>query len=296
MARVSRDPLTDDGGVAESDMPRPAPRAAKGRRGKRGAAAALGALALTSGVTAAIDATRDGTQISAGRLAITLTAHGGFKLDTCTTNGSSYSDGNGSSNSSTTSNTTQDFGTSTTTSDSTQTSGTGTNTYDTTQDLSTSISNSDSTQTGSNESTNYDNNQLSLPEEYTYTTPIEHTPIPPSGFERGGTIFVGGGDEGLPPGFTRSGTFWVGGDDSEDSSGDSSTVPYFVDNYSERYNNDKLNIGDYQPNAADHYDPNSNLEFYLDDNNENVINDNNDIDAITRENLEFKLRLMSCYG
>ncbi|VBA52760.1 hypothetical protein LAUMK191_02563 [Mycobacterium attenuatum] len=58
---------------------------------KRCAAMALGALALTSGVTGTVDAmipTADGATIGAGRLTIALAARHGFKLDTCTTSGS----------------------------------------------------------------------------------------------------------------------------------------------------------------------------------------------------------------
>lgn len=68
-------------------------RVAQGRRRKRGAVVALGTLALTSGVTVAVDATTENaTNVSVGRLAIAMTAHDGFKLDSCSSGNSDYSD------------------------------------------------------------------------------------------------------------------------------------------------------------------------------------------------------------
>lgn len=75
--------------VAESERATGSARATRPRRRKRAAAAALGALALTSGVTGALDivsrptASANGSNLGVGRLSITLTSHGGFKLDTC---------------------------------------------------------------------------------------------------------------------------------------------------------------------------------------------------------------------
>ncbi|ETZ96722.1 hypothetical protein I546_7246 [Mycobacterium kansasii 732] len=81
MPPLSQGPLpTNEVSVAEADLAHPPARVAKAPRGKHGAAIALGALALASGVTAGIDAAGSPTDINVGRLAITLTAHGGFKL------------------------------------------------------------------------------------------------------------------------------------------------------------------------------------------------------------------------
>lgn len=97
MPPLSQGPLpTNEVSVAEADLAHPPARVAKAPRGKHGAAIALGALALASGVTAGIDAAGSPTDINVGRLAITLTAHGGFKLDTCTNNNSDYTGGGGS--------------------------------------------------------------------------------------------------------------------------------------------------------------------------------------------------------
>ncbi|EUA05828.1 hypothetical protein I546_5976 [Mycobacterium kansasii 732] len=62
-------------------------RLTKSRRRMRAASLALGALAITGGITGVLDAstaTTSGPTISVGRLAISLTANHGFKLDTCT--------------------------------------------------------------------------------------------------------------------------------------------------------------------------------------------------------------------
>lgn len=56
-------------------------RNAKSQR-HRAAAAALGALSLTSGIAAALDTTANSSEVHAGQLSITLTAHDGFKLGT----------------------------------------------------------------------------------------------------------------------------------------------------------------------------------------------------------------------
>ncbi|VBA57543.1 hypothetical protein LAUMK191_04074 [Mycobacterium attenuatum] len=80
------------------DQSRPA-GAASSQRARRRAIVTLGTLALTSGIAAAIDtATDSATNISIGRLAITLTSHDGFKLDTCTNSNSEYSNDENSSN------------------------------------------------------------------------------------------------------------------------------------------------------------------------------------------------------
>ncbi|MBY0387552.1 MAG: hypothetical protein K2X56_05460 [Mycobacterium pseudokansasii] len=276
----------DDASAARSDLPRPYSRAAKGRRGTRGAAAALGAVALTSGVTAAIDAARDGTQISAGRLAITLTAHGGFKLDTCTTNGSS--------NSPITSSTTQDLSNSITISDSTQTSGTGSSTSDTTQTSGSGSTTSDTTQTSGSGSTTSDTTQLSVPNEYNNLPP--QLSIYQSKY---GIWYRPDDTEGLPLGFSRSGTMWIGGDENEVP--DFDPVPPFDGGYS----NEELNVGPYQPNAGDGYDPSSISEYYMNGNNENIDNDRNGDnnnnssdydfdDPSILENVEFKMKIMTC--
>ncbi|VBA57541.1 hypothetical protein LAUMK191_04073 [Mycobacterium attenuatum] len=82
-----------------SDQSRPA-GAVSSQRARRSAIVALGTLALTSGIAAAVDtATDSATNISIGRLAITLTSHDGFKLDTCTSSNSNFSNNENSSNS-----------------------------------------------------------------------------------------------------------------------------------------------------------------------------------------------------
>ncbi|VAZ63215.1 hypothetical protein LAUMK4_05119 [Mycobacterium persicum] len=71
-------------------------RLTKSRRGTRAAGLALGALAITSGVSGVLDvstATTNGPNVSVGRLAITLTANHGFKLDTCTAGNSGIAQG-----------------------------------------------------------------------------------------------------------------------------------------------------------------------------------------------------------
>lgn len=116
MPRPSQDPIfTGEGKATGSDRRRCSTRAATAKRGRRSAAVALGALALTSGVTAAIDATSNGAQLRAGRLTIALSAHDGFKLDTCTTSGSGSIDISGSSGGSANSANAQDGASSTTT-------------------------------------------------------------------------------------------------------------------------------------------------------------------------------------
>lgn len=86
-----------DGSAAEYHVRQCPTSVAKVQRRTCAAAVALGALTLTSGATAAIDAVTIGaTDINAGRLAITLTGHGGFKLDTCTNDNSSYHDSDNS--------------------------------------------------------------------------------------------------------------------------------------------------------------------------------------------------------
>lgn len=103
-------PPQGDDSPAESHVRQFPPTVAKVQRHKRAAMVALGALALTSGVAGAIETgTSAATNINAGRLAITLTGHGGFKLDTCTNDNSNYHDssdfGSNSSDSSNNSNT-----------------------------------------------------------------------------------------------------------------------------------------------------------------------------------------------
>ncbi|WP_156897762.1 hypothetical protein [Mycobacterium kansasii] len=71
-------------------------RLTKSRRGTRAAGLALGALAITGGVTGVLDAssaTTNGPTVTVGRLAITLTANHGFKLDTCTAGNSGIAQG-----------------------------------------------------------------------------------------------------------------------------------------------------------------------------------------------------------
>ncbi|OOK76500.1 hypothetical protein BZL30_3495 [Mycobacterium kansasii] len=56
----------------------------------------MGALAITGGVTGVLDAstaTTNGPTVTVGRLAITLTANHGFKLDTCTAGNSGIAQG-----------------------------------------------------------------------------------------------------------------------------------------------------------------------------------------------------------
>lgn len=104
MSRLPQDCLAaGEVSVAEPDSTRPSAQAAKTPRGKHGAAVVLGALALAGGVTAAIDTAGSSTDVSVGRLAITLTAHDGFKLDTCTTNNSEFTGSGGTGSNSTTS-------------------------------------------------------------------------------------------------------------------------------------------------------------------------------------------------
>ncbi|VBA55747.1 hypothetical protein [Mycobacterium pseudokansasii] len=77
---------------------------------------ALGALALTGGLATAVHATADSSTTDVGRLAITLTAHDGFKLDTCTNDNTSNTISNGTDYSATAPTTSQDTtGNSTTT-------------------------------------------------------------------------------------------------------------------------------------------------------------------------------------
>lgn len=106
---------------AESGSAQPKVGTAKSRRGRLAAGATLGALALTSGIAGIVDAssptTANGLGVDVGRLTITLASHGGFKLDSCTSNtndtsGSSLSGGT-SSNSNDTTATTQDSTTAT---------------------------------------------------------------------------------------------------------------------------------------------------------------------------------------
>lgn len=111
MPRIPHNSVTTgDVSAVGSDPAHPRPRAAaQGRRRKRGAVVALGTLALTSGVAVAVDITAgSAASVSVGRLAITLTAHDGFKLDTCSNDHSSYSDHNDSNNGSTTNGSSQD--------------------------------------------------------------------------------------------------------------------------------------------------------------------------------------------
>ncbi|WP_136624903.1 hypothetical protein [Mycobacterium attenuatum] len=236
--------------TAEADSPRPSTRAARVRRGTQGAAATLGALALASGVTAAIDAIGSSTQfnagINAGRLAITLTAHGGLKLDTCSNSNSGYTENSGDSNSSTTSNNTQDFGNSATNSDNTQILTTSNND----QIFSDSTTTSGNVEIFSGGSGTFDNGQLDLPPGY--DVPTEQT-------------------SSTPPGFSSSGVFWVEDREIKQIYG---IDMYFGDNYDDQYSNDKLDISDYEPNGANDYDPNSEMGKHH--SNDNI--DDNDID------------------
>lgn len=108
----------------ESGSARPKAGIGKSRRGRLAAGAALGALTLTSGIAGIVDATTpttaDGLGVNVGRLNITLTAHGGFKLDSCTSNtndtSSSSLSGGSSSNSNDTTAATQESTSSTSTS------------------------------------------------------------------------------------------------------------------------------------------------------------------------------------
>lgn len=89
-------------------------RRSKLQRRTQAATAALGALALASGVTAALDAIiaadSGSSHIGVGRLAITLAARDGFKLDSCTSATSDLTD-------SSTTNSTQSDATATNTQD-----------------------------------------------------------------------------------------------------------------------------------------------------------------------------------
>ncbi|MGV7254682.1 hypothetical protein [Mycobacterium persicum] len=102
---------------AESGSARAKAGIGKSRRGRLAAGAALGALTLTSGIAGIVDVTTpttaNGFGVNVGRLNITLTSHGGFKLDSCTSNtndtsGGSLSGAGSSSNSTDTTATTQD--------------------------------------------------------------------------------------------------------------------------------------------------------------------------------------------
>ncbi|AGZ54337.1 hypothetical protein B1T45_10140 [Mycobacterium kansasii] len=116
--RIARTDNTADD--AESGSAQPKAGTGKSRRGRLAAGATLGALALTSGIAGIVDTsaatTANGLDVNVGRLTITLASHGGFKLDSCTSNtndtsGSSLS--GTSSNSNDTTATTQDSTTAT---------------------------------------------------------------------------------------------------------------------------------------------------------------------------------------
>lgn len=86
MPRLPRDPLaTRNRGAAKLRSVHAAGPTATTRRRTRGAAVALGTLALTGAVTGttAVMRANSSPTVSVGRLAITLTAQDGFKLDTC---------------------------------------------------------------------------------------------------------------------------------------------------------------------------------------------------------------------
>lgn len=76
-----RPSLTSGTSSADSGVAPHRTLAGQERQGRRGAAVALGALALTTGITAAIDvSTRSATPFSVGRLAISSTGHKGSNL------------------------------------------------------------------------------------------------------------------------------------------------------------------------------------------------------------------------
>ncbi|QQW35648.1 hypothetical protein [Mycobacterium marinum] len=98
----------------------------KSRRGHRFATATLGVLALTTGVTATVDAalqTASADSVTnAGRLAITLAARDGFKLDTCgTSNTSDTQENTGNTSSDSTQDNTDNTGATTEAGDATTT-------------------------------------------------------------------------------------------------------------------------------------------------------------------------------
>lgn len=70
----------------------------RSRRRQRVATAALGAPTVTGGITSAFDGTAESSEVNVGRLAISLAAHDGLKLDTCEGSGNpfSYDNDNGS--------------------------------------------------------------------------------------------------------------------------------------------------------------------------------------------------------
>ncbi|VBA55749.1 hypothetical protein [Mycobacterium pseudokansasii] len=116
MTQLPRKPAPISNANRSEISPTPAqtPGAPRQRR-TRNALIALGVLALSSGVTAAINATGASATTDIGRLTITFTSHDGFKLDTCTNDNSSNTISSGTDNNLTTPSTTTQDTTATTT-------------------------------------------------------------------------------------------------------------------------------------------------------------------------------------